>query len=261
MSHPRFRKPPCDPGQSHHTSPVLTSALVVTFFKCMPSRVPSGLSTGLHTPHSDTVCTYPCRVSCAARNPALCLGASCSHTTAECQEPLCQVRTLPSPVCPHKTPQKALPLFHRSYGLMRQSIHLLRFSAQPYTPGLCRLLPAPAGEWTFPTLSPQSLYRCLDPYPVVSLWCSFPFLPKGHRPHVRSETFGTPIVSCIAASAGHVFRGCSHSFMFRRPYSLGPQTAPTASLSRWAAGPFTPRIDHAVTQHELWYRYMPESGN
>jgi len=28
-----------------------------------------------------------------------------------------------------------------------------------------------------------------------------------------------------------------------------------------AAGPFTPRRTHAVTQHELWYRYVPESGN
>ena len=28
-----------------------------------------------------------------------------------------------------------------------------------------------------------------------------------------------------------------------------------------AARPFTPRIEHVVAQHELWYRYMPESGN
>jgi hypothetical protein len=24
---------------------------------------------------------------------------------------------------------------------------------------------------------------------------------------------------------------------------------------------FTPRNEHAVTLHELWYRYIPESGN
>ena len=29
----------------------------------------------------------------------------------------------------------------------------------------------------------------------------------------------------------------------------------------WAAGPFTPRKERVVTQHELWYRYVPESGN
>ena len=88
-------------------------------------------------------------------------------------------------------PRRALPLLHRSYGLTRQSIHLLTFSALAYTPGLRRLLPAPAGAWTFPTLSPQSLQRRLDPYPAVSLRCSYPFLPEGHRPHLRSERFGT----------------------------------------------------------------------
>ena len=28
-----------------------------------------------------------------------------------------------------------------------------------------------------------------------------------------------------------------------------------------AAKPITPRNEHVVTQHELWYRYVPESGN
>jgi len=30
---------------------------------------------------------------------------------------------------------------------------------------------------------------------------------------------------------------------------------------RLAAGPFTPRNERAVTLHELWHRYMYESGN
>ena len=34
-----------------------------------------------------------------------------------------------------------------------------------YTAGLCRLLPVPAGRWSFPMLSLQSLHGCLDPYP------------------------------------------------------------------------------------------------
>ena len=59
--------------------------------------------------------------------------------------------------------------------------------------------------------------------------CSCPFLPEEHRPYIRSETFGTPRYSCIAVSAGHVFRGCSHSITFRLPCLLGPQAAPTAS--------------------------------
>jgi len=180
---------------------------------------------------------------------------------AECPEPLCQVRVLPAPGCPQRdtsegvTPPSSLLRAHAP-------VHPLpAFSALAYTPGLRRLPPAPAGRWTFPTLSPQSLQRRLDPYPAVSLHCSYPFLPEGLRPLRMGNPFGTPSLSCIAASAGPSFRGCSHSFMFSLPCLLGPPTAPTASLSRWAAGPFTPRIDHAVTCHDLWHRYLPESGN
>jgi hypothetical protein len=39
---------------------------------------------------------------------------------------------------------------------------------RPIPAGLCRLLSAPAGTWPFPTLSPQSVLRCLDPYPAAS---------------------------------------------------------------------------------------------
>ena len=180
---------------------------------------------------------------------------------AERPEPLCQVRVLPVPGCPYRAPRRALPLLPRSYGLTRQSMHLLAFSASAYTPGLCRLPPAPAGTWTFPTLFPQSLQSRLDPYPAVPLRCSYPFLPEGLRLHISGHMFSTPRLSCIAASAGEGFQGCSHSFMFNLLCLLGPQTAPTAPLSRWAAGPYTPRIDHAVTCHDLWHRYLPESGN
>jgi hypothetical protein len=47
---------------------------------------------------------------------------------------------------------------------------------------------------------------------------------------------------------GHVFRGCSHSVMFRPPCSLDPHVAPTAvNYILRAAGPFTPRNGHVVT--------------
>ena len=106
---------------------------------------------------------------------------------------------------------------------------------------------APAGRWPFPALSLQSLHSCLDPYPATSPRCIYPFLPAELRPHVRSETFGTPIYSHLATSVGHVFRGCSHSVMFRPPCSLDPQVAPTAEKLFRAAGPFTPRNGHVVT--------------
>ena len=145
---------------------------------------------------------------------------------------------------------------------MRQTKSLLLPSASAWSTGLCRLPQAPAGRWSFPALSLQSLHGCLDPYPAVFLRCTSPFLPGKRRPHVRSETFGTPIYSHIATSVGHAFRGCSHSVMFKPPCSLGPQVAPTA-VNNHAQGGRAVYITQWTCgyPHELWYRYMPESGN
>jgi hypothetical protein len=91
----------------------------------------------------------------------------------------------------------------------------------PCATSLCRLLRAPAGSWPFPTLSPQSLYRCLDPYPAALLRCSCSFLPGKHRPHLSLKKFGAlEPPSHSNFYDGHRFRGCSHSFMFRLPYLL-----------------------------------------
>jgi hypothetical protein len=59
----------------------------------------------------------------------------------------------------------------------------------PYSTGPCRLSPVPAGWWSFPTLSLQSLHRCLDPYPGMPLWCPRPFLPRESQPHPRCTEF------------------------------------------------------------------------
>jgi len=96
---------------------------------------------------------------------------------------------------------------------------------------LCRLLRAPAGRWPFPTLSLQSLRRCLDPYPAVFSWCSCSLLPRRQRPHLRRHKFGTPNHPCNATSTGNHFRGCSHSLMFRLPHSLVPCLKNTFPLS------------------------------
>ncbi len=62
----------------------------------------------------------------------------------------------------------------------------------PYWTGLCRSLPVPAGRWSFPTLSLQSLHRRLDPYPGMPLWCICPFLPRELQPHPRCTELGAP---------------------------------------------------------------------
>ena len=52
----------------------------------------------------------------------------------------------------------------------------------------CRSL---LGRWPFPTLSLQSLRRCLDPYPAVFFRCICSLLPRRQRPHARRHTFGS----------------------------------------------------------------------
>ena len=68
------------------------------------------------------------------------------------------------------------------------------------TKGLCRLLPVPAGSWPFPTLSLQSVLRCLDPYPAASVRCFYPFLPRQLRPHLTRDRFGTRNTPCTTTS-------------------------------------------------------------
>ena len=96
-----------------------------------------------------------------------------------------------------------------------------------YPNGPCGLLRAPAANWSFPTLSPQSVESCLDPYPATFDWCFCPFLPNRHRPNLIHERCGTWIMSCNAILCRRTFRGCSHSFMFRPLSLLDPLIAPT----------------------------------
>ena len=112
---------------------------------------------------------------------------------------------------------------------MRQTTLLSQSSVVPRPGSLCRLLPAPAGSWPFPTLSLQSLHGCSDPYPVMPSWFTYSFLPSKLRPHPRGHGFGASNAPCMADSTGRTFRGCSHSLMFGLPCSLGPRSAPTVS--------------------------------
>src|SRR5215831_16111299 len=63
-------------------------------------------------------------------------------------------------------------------------------SVVPSTPGLCRLLSAPAGRRTFPTLSLRICPCVLGPLPRQLVECIYPFLPPRHRPSPRSDRVG-----------------------------------------------------------------------
>ena len=127
---------------------------------------------------------------------------------------------------------------------------------------LRRLLPSPAGRGTFPTLSLRSLWWRLDPYPAVSPGCICPFLPRGRRPHVTGNTFGTREYPCEATSTGSRFSGLqSFADVQSPPLARPPGRTHRDVCRRRAARPYTPRISRPVTRAGLWHRYVTDLGN
>ena len=113
---------------------------------------------------------------------------------------------------------------------------------------------------------PSRHYLC---DPCVGAWTRTPPRSSGALARFFPEVFGlTPAVTGSARESipalqlrlGGLFRGCSHSFIFRLPHLLGPLVAPTRDLSQ-AAGPFTPRIAQVVAHSRMWHRYVPDPGN
>src|SRR5512132_245866 len=132
----------------------------------------------------------------------------------------------------------------------------------PYASSLRRLLPSPAGRGTFPTLSPASLRRRLDPYPAVSPRCIHPFLLWGRRPHVSGKTFGTREDPCHATSTGNRISGLqSFADVQSPPLARPPGRTHRGARRHRAAGPFTPRIARRVTPAGMWHRYVTDLGN
>ena len=107
----------------------------------------------------------------------------------------------------------------------------------PYTEGLCRLSSDPCWKMALPDVISAVCVRALGPIPrrvpddlvrLDALACRLDASIAGHRPHLSLEKFGTRKTPCNATSTGGVFRGCSHSLMFKLPHSLGSPVAPTA---------------------------------
>ena len=158
--------------------------------------------------------------------------------------------------------KRALPLLPRSYGLMRQTQSL---------PSSSVLLMG----WVFAGCH-QSLLgdgpsrRCLC-NPSIGAWTLTPgclsgalirFFPESHSLSLVAPTSAHPASRRNATSTATHLRGGSHFVMFRLPWSLAPQVAPTAQAlcpagsqgvyaTQWT-GSYLP---------ELWYHYMTETDN
>jgi hypothetical protein len=127
--------------------------------------------------------------------------------------------------------RRALPRLYRSYWLMRRTYILSQPRFYPCTMSLCRLLRAPAGSSSFPTLFLRIFLYVQGPLPRRLLWCTHPFLPTRHRPSRRCHPVGAfARIHALATSAWATFRGCSHSLIFKPVDLLATQIAPTATL-------------------------------
>ena len=115
--------------------------------------------------------------------------------TAKCPEPLRPMPVLPTRGRHQVPPGRALPLRHHSYGLMRQTVALLSPLASPRARGLGRLLPAPAAQRSFPTLSLPIFPHVSGPLLRLPPGCTCPFLPPELWPSPSLKRVGALAIS------------------------------------------------------------------
>jgi hypothetical protein len=80
-------------------------------------------------------------------------------------------------------------------------------SAFALSASLCRLLRDPAGRRSFPALSPQIFPQMLGPLPRRFSWCTYPLLPRRHRPLPTWERLGNTHTCRTATSVRGSFSG------------------------------------------------------
>jgi hypothetical protein len=114
----------------------------------------------------------------------------------------------------------------------------------PYSTGLCRLSPVPAGRWSFPTLSLQSLHRRLDPYPGVPLWCLFRFFPESSSLSLVAPTSAHPTSRRNATSTTTSISGRQSFRYVQAPMVVSPPGCTYRAGSKSCGQPG--RLRHAM---------------
>jgi hypothetical protein len=210
------------------------------------------------------VCSQPRLLNRRDVTPVLSSRRHTVEKATKCPEPLCPTSALPPLGRCVPSPLRALPLRHRSYGLMCHSRWALSsFGIEPRSKSLCRLYAVPAAHGSFPTLSLKVFPRMLDPVPRRYTVCSHLFLPRCRRPSPSKEWVGFPrLAHEITTSRRSVFRGCRYSVMFRPPSLLAPQIVPTAaSTAAGQPGLLRPGLSCFVTSARTGYANRPNTGN
>ena len=149
----------------------------------------------------------------------------------------------------------------RAHAPDQKPSHRFRF---PYSAGLCRLLPAPAGSWSFPTLSLRDFPWMLGP---ILRWVAGAYagplsmLHRRRRPSPNRERVGFPTNLRPTTSGRERFRSCSHSLMFRPPGLLATQVVPTGGAVTCATPRqpwrLPPSRTHVVTFVRIGYASRP----
>jgi hypothetical protein len=129
--------------------------------------------------------------------------------------PLLPGRLIPVPLLrPHVPVPKPLPSF-AIYTFAGQSL---------------QLGPSAAGLWHLPdVICREPFLGCLDPYPGSLSGAFTRFFPLSFGLPATVKRSAVPQVSGLRLLSGPLFRGCSHSLMFRPPSLLATRVVPTAA--------------------------------
>ena len=136
--------------------------------------------------------------------------------------------------------QKALPPLHRSYRLMRQTKTLPRPRFVGSDPGSLQVAVSPCWELALPDVSSTVCVEALGPIPRRVRPVHLPVSSRKasaspHEGQVRHAKYPPH----YNFSQGSVFRGCSHSLMFRLLNLLDLQVVPTAGLCQGSQAFYT----------------------
>jgi len=231
----RFPRPPDDPGRSDFPSPVLAVAC--------PGRVfpeTAELRAGSPTPHRSLVHSAARPPSASRRTPAQCPAVASWREPPRAQSPFARRGCYPHRSDLTGRLERRYPLVIAHTGSCARPHPSHRLQPWPRSVGLCRLLPAPAAMWPFPTLSlrvcpemPGPMPRRVEEVhvPVTSL--------LGRRPSPRLDRVGCPqIVRSATSERGGLFTAAVISLCSGLPVCLPPRSLPPQRHCRRAAVAF-----------------------
>ena len=130
-------------------------------------------------------------------------------------------------------------------------------SGFPRPSGLCRLLPAPAAQWLFPTLSLPIFPHVLGPLPRLPLKCIRSLLPPEHWPSPIEQRVGASQIIPTAISVGDQFTGLqSFHYVRAREFARLPDSSHPLNAARL---PDCCRAAETSTTTPITVGYLPRA--